>query len=132
MFFDATTGTWPVHPNDIWALSRELTSSSEYGVLDAADGYLLLKRGLTATDIPTAFYDFARVADPQPQYSVKVEFGDELRLIGYDVLDDRAGKKHQSGCTGKPSARLSVSCASTPSLSTSKGRWSKTPSSGPC
>ncbi|MBE7473649.1 MAG: hypothetical protein DPW09_06500 [Anaerolineae bacterium] len=88
VFFDATTGTWPVHPNDIWALARELLSSGQYGVLDAADGYLLLKRGLTTTDIPNAFYDFARVADPQPQYSLNVEFGDELRLLGFDVLDD--------------------------------------------
>ncbi|MCK6628196.1 MAG: DUF2079 domain-containing protein [Anaerolineae bacterium] len=88
VFFDATTGAWPVHPNDIWALARELLSSGQYGVLDAADGYLLLKRGLTATDIPNAFYDFARVADPQPQYPVNVEFGDELRLLGFDVMDD--------------------------------------------
>jgi len=88
VFFDATTGTWPVHPNDIWALARELLSSGQYGVLDAADGYLLLKRGLITTEIPNAFYDFARVTDPQPQYSLNVEFGDELRLLGFDVIDD--------------------------------------------
>jgi uncharacterized membrane protein len=88
VFFDATTGTWPVHPNDIWALAKELLGSGNYGVLDAADGYLLLKRGLTATEIPNAFYDFARVADPQPQYLLNIEFGDELRLLGFDIVDD--------------------------------------------
>ncbi len=88
VFFDVTTGTWPVHPNDIWALSKELLGSGQYGVLDAADGYLLLKRGLTMTEIPDAFYNFARTANPQPQYFVNVEFGDELRLIGFDLLDD--------------------------------------------
>jgi hypothetical protein len=88
VLFDATTGTWPVHPNDIWALAKDLLGSGNYGILDAADGYLLLKRGLTDTELPGAFYSFARVADPQPQYRLNVEFGDQLRLIGFDVLDD--------------------------------------------
>lgn len=88
IFFDATTGTWPVHPNDIWALAQDLLRSGQYGVLDAADGYLLLKRGLTHSEIPDAFYDFARVSDPNPQYPLEVEFSDELRLLGFDVQDD--------------------------------------------
>ncbi|MCL4297226.1 MAG: DUF2079 domain-containing protein [Anaerolineae bacterium] len=88
VFFDATTGTWPVHPNDIWALAQDLLRSGQYGVLDAADGYLLLKRGLTDTAIPDAFYNFARITNPKPQYPLNVEFGDELRLLGFDVLDD--------------------------------------------
>ncbi len=88
VFFDATTGTWPVHPNDIWALARNLLASGDYGVLDAADGYLLLRRGLTATTIPDEFYDFARVDDPRPQHPLAVEFGGKLRLLGFDVLDD--------------------------------------------
>ncbi|MFN8459373.1 MAG: DUF2079 domain-containing protein [Anaerolineae bacterium] len=88
IFFDATTGTWPVHPNDIWALAEKLLHSGDYGVLDAADGYLLLKRGLTNTTIPDEFYSFARVSDPQPQYPLTVDFGDELRLLGFDMTDD--------------------------------------------
>lgn len=88
VFFDATTGTWPVHPNDIWALAQDLLRSGHYGVLDAADGYLLLKRGLADATIPNAFYDFARATAPNPQYPLNVEFGDELRLLGFDVQDD--------------------------------------------
>lgn len=88
VFFDATTGTWPVHPNDIWALAQDLLRSGHYGVLDAADGYLLLKRGLTDTAIPDAFYDFARVSNPKPEHPLNVEFGDKLRLLGFDILDD--------------------------------------------
>ncbi|GIK39820.1 MAG: hypothetical protein BroJett011_36530 [Chloroflexota bacterium] len=88
VFFDATTGTWPVHPNDIWALAQDLLRSGHYGVLDAADGYLLLKRGLTDPTIPDTFYDFVRASDPNPQYPLNVEFGDELRLLGFDVLDN--------------------------------------------
>lgn len=88
VFFDATTGTWPVHPNDILALAEKLLHSGQYGVLDAADGYLLLKRGLSHTAIPDEFYSFARVSNPQPQYPLTVAFGDELRLLGFDVTDD--------------------------------------------
>jgi hypothetical protein len=87
VFFDVTTGTWPVHPNDIWALAQALLDSGDYGVLDAADGYLLLKRGLPDTIIPDAFYNFARPAVVEPQYPVTVEFGDQLRLIGFDLMD---------------------------------------------
>jgi uncharacterized membrane protein len=88
VFFDVTTGTWPVHPNDIWALAQALLASGQYGVLDAADGYLLLKKGLPETAIPDAFYDFARPAKVDPQYPVTVEFGDPLRLIGFDLIDN--------------------------------------------
>jgi uncharacterized membrane protein len=87
VFFDVTTGTWPVHPNDIWSLAQHLLASGEYGVLDAADGYLLLKRGWPNTTLPAEFYTFAHVSNPQPQYPVQLDFGDELRLLGFDLLD---------------------------------------------
>lgn len=85
VFFDVTTGTWPVHPNDIYALAERLLDSGDYGVLDAADGYLLLKRGLPDTAIPDAFYDFARVDTANPAYPLTIQFGDQLRLLGFDV-----------------------------------------------
>jgi uncharacterized membrane protein len=88
VFFDVTTGTWPVHPNDIRALARNLLSSGDYGVLDAADGYLLLQRGRLNPTIPTEFYTFAHAAEAAPQYPLHVQFGDSLRLLGFDLLDD--------------------------------------------
>lgn len=88
VFFDVTTGTWPVHPNDIRALAQELLSSGQYGVLDAADGYLLLQRGLENNTLPDEFYDFARVENTQPQFPVQIDFGDELRLLGFDIIDE--------------------------------------------
>jgi uncharacterized membrane protein len=88
VFFDATTATWPVHPNDMWALAEKLLYSGQFGVLDAADGYLLLQRGLARTSIPDDFYSFARVAAPNPQYPLTVEFGDQVRLVGFEVSDD--------------------------------------------
>lgn len=86
VFFDVTTGTWPVHPNDIHTLAQDLLHSGKYGVLDAADGYLLLKRGLPDTTLPNAFYDFARLDSADPQYPLKIQFGEELRLLGFDLL----------------------------------------------
>jgi uncharacterized membrane protein len=89
VFFDVTTGTWPVHPNDIWALARNLLSSGQYGVLDAADGYLLLKRGLPNPTIPAEFYTFAHAAESAaPQYPLHVQFRESRRLLGFDLLDD--------------------------------------------
>ncbi len=93
VFFDATTGAWPVHPNDIWALAQNLLHSRQYGVLDAADGYLLLRRGLPNTKIPNAFYSFARVPSAEPAYSAQINFGGKLRLLGFDLSDDpRSGE----------------------------------------
>ncbi|MDX1524133.1 MAG: DUF2079 domain-containing protein, partial [Anaerolineae bacterium] len=89
VFVDVTAGTWPVHPNDLHYRVQELLNSGEFGVLDAADGYLLLRRGLPVASPPDAFYDFARVSAATPQYSVEIDFGDELRLLGFDVIDDQ-------------------------------------------
>ncbi len=67
---------------------QELLDSGEFGVLDAADGYILLRRGFASRTLPDAFYDFARLDIADPQYPLDVEFGDELRLSGFDLLDD--------------------------------------------
>ena len=88
VFVDVTRGAWPIHPNDLWAQIRELLSSGQFGVQDAADGYLLLRRGLSQTTLPDTFYDFARTPVAEPQYPLMVEFGDALRLLGFDLIDD--------------------------------------------
>jgi hypothetical protein len=88
VFLDVTTGTWPIHPNDMKAKAMELLATGQFGVQDAADGYILLRRGAGSSTLPDAFYDFARVSAAHPQYPLQVEFGDQVRLVGYDVLDD--------------------------------------------
>ncbi|MEJ2556391.1 MAG: DUF2079 domain-containing protein [Anaerolineae bacterium] len=81
-----------VHPNDVRATFDALVESGEFGVVDAAEGYLLLKRGQGTGGkeqaLPNAFYDFARVQDARPQYPATIEFDNRLRFLGYDVLDD--------------------------------------------
>jgi uncharacterized membrane protein len=88
VFLDATLNSTPLHPNDMKAKAMELLETGQFGVQDAADGYILLRRGQGSSTLPDAFYDFARVREAHPQYPLRVEFGDKLRLVGYDVLDD--------------------------------------------
>jgi uncharacterized membrane protein len=81
-----------VHPNDVRATFDALVESGKFELVDAADGYVLLKRGQKTGGkgqaLPNAFYDFARVQDAQPQYPAMIEFDNRLRFLGYDVLDD--------------------------------------------
>jgi hypothetical protein len=81
------SGTTDRHPADVKSTLEGLLSSGEFGVVDAADGYLLLQRGAAAQEIPQTFSDFAR-AKGEPQYPLNITFGDSLKLIGYDLVDD--------------------------------------------
>jgi hypothetical protein len=92
-------GRTDAHPNDIRAAFDALLGSQEFGVMDAADGYVLLARGQGTESnrqtLPDAFYDFARVKEAQPQYPAFVEFDRRLRFLGYDVADDpKWGQSH--------------------------------------
>jgi uncharacterized membrane protein len=85
------SGRTDAHPNDVRATFDRLVESGQFGVLDAADGYILLRRGYAGANsqsLPEGFYDFARVAEAQPQVPVRIEFGGQVRLLGYDVVDD--------------------------------------------
>ncbi|MCS7222447.1 MAG: DUF2079 domain-containing protein [Anaerolineae bacterium] len=76
---------------DIEAMLRQ----GEFGIVRAEDGYLLLRRGAPTQPLPDRFFDFARVADPQPAYPATVDFTPPgssdalLRLIGFDLRDGR-------------------------------------------
>ena len=82
------SGTTDMHPVALRDQVQQMLTSGEWGVTDAADGYLLLQRGQGSAQLPEAFYDFARVADPQPQHAADLTFGGELRFLGYDLVDD--------------------------------------------
>jgi len=88
VFADVASTTRTIHPNDLQKLVQGLLQSGQFGVQDAADGYLLLRRGLSDRTIPDAFYGFARAPGAQPQHSLQVTFGGSLRLLGFDVLDE--------------------------------------------
>jgi uncharacterized membrane protein len=106
VFLDVTTLTWSIHPNDLKAKVQELLDSGQFGVLEAADGYILLRRGFASRTLPDAFYDFARLDIADPQYPLDVEFGDELRLLGFDLLDDSDGDQVEDVRRGQMAVRL--------------------------
>jgi len=70
------------------ALIDRLTGSGEFGIVDAADGYLLLARDAVAQALPDDFYSFTRADARTPEIAVEAHFGPGLRLLGYDVMDD--------------------------------------------
>ncbi len=82
------SGVTDAHPNDVRGTLDRLIKSREFGVVDAADGYILLRKGAEARTLPDGFYDFARVKQAQPHYPLDVVFDGRLRCLGYDVVDD--------------------------------------------
>ena len=87
VFVDVTNG-WPLHPNDL-KTGIESLLAGDYGLEQAADGWLLLRRGAAPKTLPDAFYDFARAAEPQPRYAQRVQFlldGEPaLESLGFDL-----------------------------------------------
>ena len=78
---DVTTNT-DMAPGDVRA-TVDAMFAGEWGVVDGADGFLLLRRGAENKEIPAEFYSFVRkgVAD--------VEGAPPLRLLGVTVEDWR-------------------------------------------
>jgi uncharacterized membrane protein len=83
------TNAWPLHPNDLKA-GVDALLAGDYGVDEAIDGWLLLRRGVSQKHLPAAFYDFARAPDPQPQYPLRLQFLLDgipvLECLGFDLL----------------------------------------------
>lgn len=90
VWLDVTNG-WPLHPNDL-KMSVENLLAGEYGVEQAIDGWLLLRRGAPDKVLPGTFYDFARASDPQPQVPMRLQFlldGEPvLEALGFDLILD--------------------------------------------
>jgi hypothetical protein len=82
------TNSWPLHPNDLKAGIENLLAG-DYGVEQATDGWLLLRRGAPDKTLPDTFYTFARTADPQPQYAMRLQFlldgQPVLECLGFDL-----------------------------------------------
>jgi len=76
-------------PNDTpagqqWLLDN-IVHAPGYGIVDAADGLMLLRKGAPQRPVPPEFYDVFRVKAPQPQFSASVDFGDAIRFLGFDI-----------------------------------------------
>jgi hypothetical protein len=89
LIIDVTYGDGPFPPRDRYEIIRGLLDDKEYGVQDGRDGFLWLQRGLDQTVIPEAFYGFARASQETPQIELDVSFGEDLRLVGFDLIQER-------------------------------------------
>lgn len=107
VFLDVTSDAYPYAQSDYRNVVKTLLLNGNYGILAADDGYLLLKRGLTAPGIspqsptpsgqyalpnlPASFCSFTQVPPQQGSTPVQVNFmpagkGDgTISLVGFQV-----------------------------------------------
>jgi len=77
-----------MHPNDFRRAYLDLLDS-EFGIVDAADGYILLRKRMPGLgSLPVGFYDFVRVRQARPEYAYQIDFDGVVRFLGFTVVDD--------------------------------------------
>ncbi|MDQ7030518.1 MAG: DUF2079 domain-containing protein [Ardenticatenia bacterium] len=90
VLLDVTINSWPQHPNDLYRDVQAMLAG-EWGVVAAQDGWILLQRGGDQKILPDPFYDFARAPNASPTVPVDIQFGNALRLVGFDVEEEADG-----------------------------------------
>jgi uncharacterized membrane protein len=71
-------------------IASDLIGPDAFSPVLAEDGFLLLKRGAPPAPLPDAFFDFARGSLDTISHPLMADFGDALRLRGFDLLFNRA------------------------------------------
>lgn len=84
---DVSGSTYPLSWDEhFWAI-QGLLETGEFGVVDARDGYLLLRRGepeyLSGKQL-ASFLSFVRADEADIAHPLNARFGDALELVGYD------------------------------------------------
>ena len=94
IMIDVTAISLFFHPNDLLYDMQERLASGVWGIDTARDGWLLLERCEGQSDckstLPDEFYSYARAAN-RPQYGIDAQFGDLLRLAGYEIKQGAKG-----------------------------------------
>ncbi len=107
IFLDITSYTYPFESYKYTSEVKKVLLSGSYGIVAAQDGYLLLKRGLTAPgispfspvqngddvvpDLPNDFCSFVRVSPREVTHALQVDFSSnsgpsaDISLVGYNV-----------------------------------------------
>ena len=88
-------------PDDHQWLLDNIVDAPGYGIIDAADGFMLLQRGTPEQTIPAEFYDVFRAPNPAPQFPAQIDFGDAIRFLGLD-LKQRNGEDSVFDLTFQP------------------------------
>ena len=92
------SSTVGMHPNDFKQQVDQMVGGGGFGIVDAQDGYILLKRGLAGpTELPRAFCSFALAGERQPQFVINLTFGDAVRLVGFDLYETTEAGKAWTG-----------------------------------
>jgi uncharacterized membrane protein len=88
ILLDATGPAASVGTGDQAQVVREMLDYAQFGIADSDHGFLLLERHLDQYRLSPAFYDAwvgaYRPEDASPQVRVGADFGDVLRLEGFD------------------------------------------------
>lgn len=79
-------------PSEFRIAYNNIVDDGTFGILDAQDGYVLLKRGAPKQNLPDAFFAPFRAPNAQPQYPAQIDFDGKIRFLGYDVLTDSVGR----------------------------------------
>ncbi len=68
----------------------DLLGGGSFGPVVAEDGFLLLASGASPESLPDDFFDFARAERKDIAYPLVADFGEVLRLHGFDLHFERA------------------------------------------
>lgn len=71
-------------------IASELLAGGEFGPALALDGFLLLERGAAAKSLPDEFFDFVHADSEEITYPLVADFGDAMRLHGFDLRFNRS------------------------------------------
>jgi uncharacterized membrane protein len=71
-------------------IASELLAGDAFGPALAVDGFLLLQRGAESKPLPDEFFDFARASAEEITHPLAADFGDAVRLRGFDLYFKRA------------------------------------------
>jgi uncharacterized membrane protein len=71
-------------------IASDLLNGGTFGPQVADHGFLLLKRGAAPEPLPDEFFDFVRANPEDIAYPLVADFGDRLRLRGFDLRFNRA------------------------------------------
>lgn len=80
------------NPIDFRVVYNALVDAKAFGVVDAADGYVLLQRGAHPQSLPDDFFTTFRANGRAPSYPVTIDFGDAVRFLGFDAVTDQYGR----------------------------------------
>ena len=70
-------------------LIRQTVDRPDYGIVAAEDGFLLLRRGAPHRELPDEFFSFARAPVAHPSYPLRIQYGDAVELLGFDMQRSR-------------------------------------------